>query len=1191
MEARLRLEGIGWTMLTLLLCACTVGLVAPQPTHVSPAFGWNGEDTPVTISGDRFYPRIEVDASGTGGRAQVNRGFEAVLEGEGMVHVDLTGVSLEDYQHLQAVVPQGLATGTYDLAVVGPTGETGRLASAFTVSDTRADRIAVDSDSVVYEVHQTAWVDISLLDPQGNPVLSDLTVAVVVTDDNGAVPATFEDGGLDDQQPFGAGFGIIGHLGADGVARVGLTVDTPNTVNVTVSPGANDSQQVAEGSLKLRFTAGSQLALDIGLPDEPFETTAGTSFPIELTLVDQYGNPVPDASELVILKDACDSWVDALQVTGNATDDVVLHKATGTATCLSEQILSVSGPSGPSGVSSDVVVNPGPVDHLDVVTSPPSVVAGQPDLDAVITPLDAWDNRADWSYTTLSLTDSVGGVATADCGRNIPVFCTVASTVAASDITLHAQDDAGTAGTSGPYTVLPAAPQTVDVALASSPVTAGTPVLVKVRLRDAYGNAVSDAASAADVTLTSAGDTPTCTPMPGSGDGLTFSCALYAARSDAVLAASVAGLDLQGSSAPFAVQNGPLSEVQVTPAVTATTAGQPVDLDFAGFDAWGNPYVVQSDPTVQVADTGGTLSLGEITLDAAGRATGQGTFTLAGTTRVLALQGGAELGRSAAILVDPGPADSLVVGVSQPWVWVGTDVPVDVGVVDAWDNRADWSGTVEVTSESGDVGPVAVGVSGGAGAGSLRWSTPDLAEKLHATSTADSLSGSSLGFAVVQACASGGPAADVTFDGFSQAVLCLDAQGEAQLSASLAGSTPGPGAVPLALYGMRVGSASVTGTGPSLSLNLGGAGRFDVHALATRADGCADEIAAQAWVGPDDGRPTGPLAVHLATSSLAVGSDSTVVSVVGATDCARSPAAGGMVLLRTDRGALADATATGGGLAVTLDSNGDGQATLDATAPSTGGAATVVGWGLGGTALGTTTATFTGDLRLPQVWSQTPSGATTGTVDTVALQFSEAMDPATVVPSSFSVTGPSAVTVSDVGLDPSGRTATLTLSPAVDAGAGGWVVTVTDSLLDLAGNALDGADAGVAGSWVGSFGDLPPQVDPVSACTPDVTLFRPDGDDGAGTEADEVVYSIASNSEPIWWSIAVLDSGGDVLRHARVAPRGASDTWTWGGRDATRQVVPSGAYLVVVDAEDASGNSGGACTAAVTVAQHAEVLP
>ena len=112
--------------LAVALSGCTVDLAAPEPESVDPPRGYNGEETPITIEGQRFYPQIEVDATG-GGRSEINAGFTVRIAQGTVDDVELEGVSLEDYEHIRAIVPPGLAVGVYDLVVVGPSGEEGRL--------------------------------------------------------------------------------------------------------------------------------------------------------------------------------------------------------------------------------------------------------------------------------------------------------------------------------------------------------------------------------------------------------------------------------------------------------------------------------------------------------------------------------------------------------------------------------------------------------------------------------------------------------------------------------------------------------------------------------------------------------------------------------------------------------------------------------------------------------------------------------------------------------------------------------------------------------------------------------------------------------------------------------------------------------------------------------------------------------
>jgi len=167
--------------------------------------------------------------------------------------------------------------------------------------------------------------------------------------------------------------------------------------------------------------------------------------------------------------------------------------------------------------------------------------------------------------------------------------------------------------------------------------------------------------------------------------------------------------------------------------------------------------------------------------------------------------------------------------------------------------------------------------------------------------------------------------------------------------------------------------------------------------------------------------------------------------------------------------------------------------------------------------------------------------------------------------------------------DGDGDEVTLDLDPAVDATAGTWTVTAELELRDVSGNKLDGAWTGQSAPHVGTFGDLPPAADPVSGCIPDVPVFRPDGDDGAGSEADTVTLTLESNSAPAWWVVSVRDEADALVVRRYELPAGAQDTWTWDGRGVRGEVLPNGAYQVAVDADDGQGNGGGVCTAVVSI--------
>ena len=99
------------------LCgACTPDLPVPRLTSMSPDWGYNGEETRVTITGEDLYPRVQVSA---GDQFEVDRQYRLWLETDPPTELD--AVELDSYTSLSAIVPAGLETGLYDLQLLSET--------------------------------------------------------------------------------------------------------------------------------------------------------------------------------------------------------------------------------------------------------------------------------------------------------------------------------------------------------------------------------------------------------------------------------------------------------------------------------------------------------------------------------------------------------------------------------------------------------------------------------------------------------------------------------------------------------------------------------------------------------------------------------------------------------------------------------------------------------------------------------------------------------------------------------------------------------------------------------------------------------------------------------------------------------------------------------------------------------------
>lgn len=1159
-------------LLLTALVGCGTRLPDPDPREVSPSFGYFLQDTAVRINGTGFYPQIGVDASGRRD-ADVDATFDAVLVGPdgGKGRFSLRGVGLNSTESLSAIVPAGLPAGVYDLEVDGPTGASGSLEHAYVVTDTLAERIVVDSDAIVYTVNEQAVLHVALADRLGERVLADAEVEIRVEAEDGSVAAAMSETSLiDGRIEDGV---LVGKLGADGEADIPLVVATPDLVTVTVAP-TSPSSVLAEGVLKLQFYAGGERFTRITLPNAGFHATAGVPFLIGLELVDEFGNRIvePDDLETLFLGDACDDYrSDPIRFTGLVALNVMLERASNVA-CPETSIVTLLGP---EGESSPFTVEAGETAGLTVEISADLVAAGEP-ISAFVAPSDAYGNRTAWDGSEITITDSVGGIAAGafECTASVPFFCSATPTRAADGVALVVTATNGISGSSRPFDVVAGTPTAIDVDVPKGVATAGSPLVATVGVYDAWDNLVDTEIYAGALLFADSSGPIACAEngAAASGEGL-FDCVPTIARTADRVSVALPEHAITAESGAFDVVNGPLAHVDIA-APASTTAGQAMSLAFSATDAYGNAYLVGPSMTLDVADSTGTLSFASVGL-VAGTAAKSGNITRAGTTRVSASASGTLLGTSAPITVGPANATTLSVEPLDPWGFVGEALPVGLTALDTWGNQANLDGTASL---SGAGSSATITLGDGYGSGEITPEAEDPATVLLAS--IGSLSGSSSAIVVAERCASG-PTAAMTFGGLEDAVACWDdATGEADIVASFGSSSAG--SAPIVTWQSAIGEQSATDSGtPSVALTAHSTGVFDVRGLVVDAAGCGDDTSALAWVGADDGEAVGPLTVEIG-SSVAAGSGTTTVTIADGVTCTGDPARDATVLVRADRGEITGGTSTGGGLAVTLDASGSASVTLDATGTTTDGAATVAALGSTRVAWGTDSVAITGDNEHPRVREQSPSGDTSELVGSITFRFTEPLLESSVTSSAFSFSGPEMVTIDEVTLDATNTEVTVWLRTPLDASAGGFTVTVGSSIRDDAGNRLDGAESGAASAWTSGFGALG-SLGPVSACNPDNTSFRPDGDDGTGADADAVRFTLATSAAPARWAIVVTDPDGDGVRYQHPVAAAATEDWIWDGRDDSGAIVANGTYTIEVYAEDSTGAHGASCFATVDV--------
>ena len=343
------------------------------------------------------------------------------------------------------------------------------------------------------------------------------------------------------------------------------------------------------------------------------------------------------------------------------------------------------------------------------------------------------------------------------------------------------------------------------------------------------------------------------------------------------------------------------------------------------------------------------------------------------------------------------------------------------------------------------------------------------------------------------------------------------------------------------------------------------------------ADACGSEASAVAWIGENDGSPTGPIVATPASSVVHNGSGTTVT--FAATDCAGDVASGGLLYVWTDMGELAGPTSTGAGLTLTLDSFGYGSVSVAYSAGYAAGS-TVSGSSESGGGYGAASISVLDDSVRPTVVSATPSGTWSGTVSALTVEFSEPMLAANFTASTVALTGPSGNQPIALLLSNDERTLTVTPTTPLDAGSGTFVLSLTSNVRDTAGNRLSGDWSGSSAAWSVPFGAVA-NTAPTGSCLEPTPTFRPDGDDGLGAEADRLSIGLSASSTPTWWALTVSDADGVPVLRTRDA--GSANSVSWDARSDDGLVVPPGDYTVTIDAIDATGNASSVCDAGVVV--------
>ena len=1189
---------------------CVVGLVAcvpstSQPTllSVSPDWGFNGEENLVELLGEGFLPAVR----GTGsGEVILDRRHRVWLVGEGGVSTELGGVASLSYEIIQAQVPAGLAVGSYGMRVEGPAGQGASIANAYTVTDTRADHLAVTLDEIVYPVGSYALIPIQVLDPDDELVPMPLELQVTVESQTTGV--IFADS-LDVQIDIDGG--IQGSLAESGQGFVALTSTVPDEFWVNIAP-TDPGSVIREVRQFLAFTPGEVAHISVSLPEPDFHTEAGVGFNVDLTLLDGEGFPTQGQVAALLISERCGAGTRTETVIDQAQISFVAQGAT-TADCPENhvEVVGTSGGSFLEGESEAFTVAPGPIAHLAVASQPAQVQAGTGVGDLWVRAEDAHGNTVVDFGDELELADDHGGLdlATGVGEQACSTFsggeasCEARLWRAGEAVTIEVEaSPSGATGQADPIEVIPGPVLNVQVGLpdaGAGDVLAGASFPVLVAALDAYSNQILINPEGAGAPLLAdqlgGGGSMSCAWDGTSTLPLAYGCIAIGAEEAKRVIGVVQGV--MGQSAPFSVVNGELAWVEMDLDMSPVVAGESFTITAAGLDAWGNAYVVQhSGSGLSLGDFSGTLSLGTVALGPDGLATWPGGEITAAWVddEITAYGATGKVGVTDPFDVVAAAAETFRMEPTRPWVWTGDALAFQVAAVDPWGNVVtDYGGTVSLTSELGLAAAQELSAfEDGEATVAVSYTGVGLVDHLLADD--GSHTGTSDPVDVLDPDCSSPPTASLLVDGSLVEVLCLGGSGSTATSIiSAASSVAGDGEIRAAHLDMGEGEwMRVT------SLAAGHAwveeGLYLPQGVVVDEYACGDVASAMVHVAQDDGQPAGPVGVSTDVASLVAlesGSGGETTVTVSAQDCTGDPSMAGILLVRADLGDLgAGPTSSGAGLELGLDAAGMASFSWSSAATAHGGTATLHVGVVSGAALGKSTVEILGDASAPTVWSVDPVGHRTDTVSTLRIGFSEPMLASLVPTSLVELVDPDGEQVALSGSTLDGATLTIDLVSPANLGLGTWTLVISGAFRDEAGNWLDGDGTGAPSDLVLEVGaGVPVSAPDLVSCTLDRAGFRPDGDPGVGWEADGVNIDLIADGPAAAWRLTVEDADGNVRHVVRHLGGGAVGSLLWDGRAADGAVVANGTYRLVVEALDDDWNAGAACEVDVDVDNWIEV--
>ena len=487
-----------------------------------------------------------------------------------------------------ALTTNGLATSSISSTLTGTafiTATSGAASGSATVIFTPGSPVTVtlQANPTSQSVGASSALTATVVDQYGNPVANSTSVTFTTSLGNVLTP----------------------RVTTNGLATSSISSTLAGTAFITATSGS------ASGSATVNFTPGS--AFTVTLQANPISQSVGASSTLTATVVDQFGNPVPNGTNVAFASNIGNPIALALTINGLATSSISSTLA-GTA--------FITATSGAASGSATVLFTAGSPVTVTLQANPTSQIVGASSA-LTATVVDQFGNPVT-NGTNVTFASNIGGPIAPALTTNGLATSSISSTVAG---TAFITATSGAASGSATVIFTPGSPITVTLQANPTSQSVGASSALTATVVDQYGNPVANGTSVTFTTSLGNVLTPRVTTNGLATSSISSTLAGTAFITAISGAASGSATVIFTAGSPFTVtlQANPTSQsVGASSALTATVV-----------DQYGNP--VANSTSVTFTTSLGNVLTPRVTTN--GLATSSISSTLAGTAFITATSG------------------------------------------------------------------------------------------------------------------------------------------------------------------------------------------------------------------------------------------------------------------------------------------------------------------------------------------------------------------------------------------------------------------------------------------------------------------------------------------------------------------------------------------------------------------------